>query len=272
VREVRRTLSACRAKTGFTADHVVMVGGGSRLRGLASYIAEKLGVHVELLSQEQSLAILGEVAHRAAIDTSALAYGVALDGSSAKPSFDLRQGSLAFKADLSFLRTKVRTLAVAVVVMMAFGILSAKTGISKLRASEETLDRRVALESVEALGEQMTAIEVLDKVGTTVQRNGQVSPVPSMTAYDMLVAFNEALPPRDKAVLDVKEIDIEPGKIVVKASSSLFEQTTALQGIKNLEESLKASKCFTDFSSPESQPSTDDSRQFTLNIKSKCNN
>ena len=272
VRELRRTLQACRAKTGFSAGRVVLVGGGSRLRGLAAYLGEMLGVPVELLSQERSIALLGDVANKAALDTCALAFGVALDGSSAKPSFDLRQGSLAFKADMSFLRSKVRYLAVAAVAMMAFGVLAAKTGISKLREAEETLDRRVALESVEALGEQMTAIEVLDDPKVLkVERGGRDSPVPEMTAYDMLVAFNEALPKRDKAVLDVEEIDIEPGKIAVKASSSVFEETTALQGIKNHEETLKASKCFTDFSSPESQPAKDDSRQFTLKIKSKCN-
>jgi general secretion pathway protein L len=270
VRELRRTLHACRAKTGFGAEKIVLVGGGSRLRGLAPYLAEKLGVHVELLTQELSVAVLGEVAHTAPLDTCALALGVALDGSSAKPSFDLRQGTLAFKADMSFLRTKVRTLAVALVAMMAFGVLSAKTGISKLRSAEEVLDRRVALESVEALGEQLTAIEVLDQVGE-VEKSNRESPVPEMTAYDMLIAFNAALPKRDEAVLDVSEIDIQPGKIMVKASSSVFEETTALQGIKNLEKSLKASKCFSDFSSPESQPSKDESRQFTLKIKSECN-
>ncbi len=270
VRELRRTLHACRAKTGFSADQIVLVGGGSRLQGLAAFLAEKLGVRVELLTQEVSVALLGEVAHTAALDSCALALGVALDGSSAKPSFDLRQGSLAFKADLSFLRTKVRTLAVALVAMMAFGVLSAKTGISKLRSAEETLDRRVALESVEALGEQLTAIEILDKVGTVESAN-RLSPVPEMTAYDMLIALNEALPKRDQAVLDVSEIDIQPGKIVVKASSSVFDETTALQGIKNLEKSLRDSMCFNDFPSPESQLSKDESRQFTLKIKSECN-
>jgi Tfp pilus assembly PilM family ATPase len=270
VRELRRSLSACRAKTGFSPEQLVLVGGGSRLRGLAPYLAEHLGLRVDMLSQEDSMRMLGEAASMGSLDTCALALGVAIDGASAKPTFDLRQGSLAFKADLSFLRTKVRTLAVAVVAMMAFGVISAKTGISKLRSAEETLDRRIALESAEALGEQLSASDVLDRVGP-VEKGAKVSPVPDMTAYDMLLAFNEALPKKDKAVLDVGEIDIQPGKVVVKASSSPFETTSALQGIKNLEESLKASKCFNDFSSPESQPAKNDSRQFTLTIKSDCN-
>jgi general secretion pathway protein L len=273
VRELKRTLSACRAKTGFEAGGVLLVGGGSRLRGIGPYLAENLGLPVELVSSETSMRILGESAASASLDTCALAVGVAIDGSSAKPSFDLRQGALAFKADLSFLRTKVRTLAIAAVAIMAFFVISAKTGISKLRKAEEILDRRVALESAEAIGESLSAKEVLERVGP-VKKGGKVklSPIPDMTAYDMLLAFNSALPKKDKAVLDVSEIDIKPGKLIVKAASSPLEGVSALQGIKNLEESLKASKCFKEFTSPESQPAANESRSFTLTIKSTCNN
>lgn len=270
VRDLKRTIKSCRAKTGFAAERIILVGGGSRLNGLAGYLSEELQVPTQLLSQEHSMQLLGPAASMASLDTCTLALGIALDGASAKPAFDLRQGALAFKADLSFLRTKVRSLAAAAVAIMAFGVLSAYTGVSKLRSAEETLDRRVALESAEAFGEPLSAGDVLDKVGP-VEAGRIVNPVPNMTAYDMLIAFNEALPPKDKAVLDVNEIDIKAGKVLVKASSSPFESTSALQGIKNLEESLRASKCFKDFSSPESQPGPNDSRQFSLTIKSSCN-
>ncbi|MCP4447081.1 MAG: pilus assembly protein PilM [Myxococcales bacterium] len=269
-RDLKRTINACRAKTGFTVERIVVVGGGSRLRGLPGYLAENLGLPVEQLRQEAGQALLGAAASSAALDTCALAVGVAMDGASAKPSFDLRQGALAFKADSSFLRSKVRTLATAAVAIMAFGVLSAYTGVSKLRAAEATLKTRVALESAAALGEQLSAADVLHRVGP-VENNSRMSPVPSMTAYDMLMAFNAALPKKDKAVLDVTEVDIQSGKLVVEASSSQFEETSALQGIKNLEASLKASDCFKDFMSPESQPGKNDSRTFTLTIKSGCN-
>ena len=177
---------------------------------------------------------------------------------------------MAFKTDLSFLRTKIPAIAISLVAIMAFGVVSAMTGVSKLRSAEETLDRRIALESSEAWGEQLSASDVLDRVGPVESRT-KGSPLPSMTAYDMLIAFNEALPKKDKAVLDVSEIDITKGKVVVKATSESFDEVTALQGIKNLQESLKASKCFKDFSSPESQPGANNTRQFSLTIKSECN-
>ncbi len=270
VRDLHRTIKSCRAKTGFSPERLLLVGGGSRLAGLPAYLEEQLQVPVALVGQEHSIHLLGPAASMASLDTSALALGIAMDGASAKPAFDLRQGALAFKADLSFLRTKVRSIAAALVAIMAFGVLSAYTGVRKLRGAEETLDRRVALESAEAFGEQLSATDVLERVGP-VDGGRIVNPVPAMTAYDMLLAFNEALPAKDKAVLDIKTVDIKPGKVLVKASSSPFDEVSALQGIKNLEESLKASKCFKDFPSPESQPGANDTRQFSLTIKSTCN-
>ncbi|MBL4632290.1 MAG: pilus assembly protein PilM, partial [Kofleriaceae bacterium] len=96
MREIRRTLQACRAKTGYTAEEIVLVGGGSRLSGMAPYLSEGLKIPVRLLSQENVMSMLGDCAATASLDTCSLALGVATDGASAKPSFDLRQGALAF--------------------------------------------------------------------------------------------------------------------------------------------------------------------------------
>ncbi len=271
-REIRRTIQSCRAKTGFVVEELILVGGGSRLRGVAAYFSEKLRLRVRHLDSAVSAGLLGEAASQASLDTCFLALGVSMDGASAKPSFDLRQGALAFKGDMSFLRTKVRTLAAFAVIVMAFGVVAAYAGMRKLRKAEETLNKRVALESLAAFGEQLDAEGVKYAVGP-VRKHGKKGPLPKMTAYDVLIAFNAALPKKDETVIDVKDIDITPGKIVVKATSSPVGEIDALQGIKNLEKSLKESECFKDFKSPKSNPSSKDkdNREFTLTIKSECN-
>src|SRR5262249_14817388 len=43
-RDLRQTLAACRARTGFQPIAALLVGGGSRLRGMASYLTEQLGI------------------------------------------------------------------------------------------------------------------------------------------------------------------------------------------------------------------------------------
>lgn len=268
-RDLRRTLSACLAKTGASVERVVLVGGSARLRGLASFLSEQLHVPVECISPEDNGRILGQAALGGSYaDVACLAAGVAFEGAGGRPAFDLRQGALAYKGDLSLLRAKASQLAIASLAVVVFALISGWTGLQKLRSAEETLDRRVALESTEAFGEKLDAEAVLARIGP--EEGGAASPIPAMTAYDLLLAFDAALPPKDEVTLDVEEIEIKGGKLTVKAASSPTGDKSALQGIKSLEQSLRASKCFKDFSSPESQPGANDSREFTLTIKTDC--
>jgi general secretion pathway protein L len=276
VRDLRQSLLACRAKTGATAERVLLVGGGSRLRGLASYLSEQLHMQVGLLGPAEDHAVLGSRLQGlgARADVAFLAAAIAFDGASGRPTFDLRQGDLAFKADLSFLRAKAMPLAAAAIVVVAFAAVSAYANLYKLRKSEAALDKRLALESAEVFGKPLSAAAVLGRVSP--QGDADENPMPKRTAYDLLLALNLAMPGKDQIKIDIQDLDIKPGKIVVRAVSGQTEARDALQGIKLLEESLKKAgspgklKCFGDFPTPESQPGPDGTRNFTLTIKTTC--
>ena len=268
-RDLRRTLSACRAKTGATVDRVLVVGGSARLRGFAAFLTGELQLPVQAITPEDNLEILSGAASGAYADVAALAAGVCFEGAGGRPAFDLRQGPLAYKSDLGFLRVAAPKLAAACLTIVAFALVSGYARLHKLRHAERVLDERVLLEATAALGEPHTADEVLAEIGPA-DTAGAVSPIPEMSAYDLLLAFNEVLPQKTEVTLDVKELEIGPGKLVMKASSSPTAEASALQGIKKLEEALKASKCFKEFASPESQPGANDSRDFTLTIQTKC--
>jgi general secretion pathway protein L len=279
VRDLRQTLLACRAKTGATAERVVLVGGGSRLRGLASYLSEQLQMPVSLLGPDEDQAILGArlaggLGVRA--DVAFLAAGVALEGASGRPAFDLRQGDLSFRADLSFLRAKAVPLAAAAIVVVAFAAISSYANLYKLRKSETALDKRLALESAEVFGSALSASEVLDRVSPQAGSANE-NPMPKMSAYDLLLALNAAMPSKEQVKIDVQDLDIKPGKIVVRAVSAKVAEREALPGIKLLEEALKKfespgkQKCFADFPAPESRAGPDGTtREFTLTIKTPC--
>ena len=268
-RDLRQTLLACRAKTGATVERCLLVGGGARLRGLTSYLGEQLQLPVGALGPAEDHAILGPrlAGLGARADVACLAVGVALEGASGRPTFDLRQGDLAFKADLSFLRAKAVPLAAAALLIIAFAAVSAYANLFRLRKAEKALDKRLAVESAEVFQRQMSAKEVLDQVSPTGPGD---NPMPKMTAWDLLLAFNTALPPKEEVKIDIEDIDIKQGKITVKAVSAPTATQNALAGIKTLEASLKKSKCFADFPSPQSQPGRDDNREFTLTIKTPC--
>jgi general secretion pathway protein L len=270
-RDLRQTLLACRAKTGATVERCLLIGGGARLRGLASYLGEQLQMPVGALGPAEDHAILGPrlAGLGARADVACLAAGIAMEGASGRPAFDLRQGDLAFKADLSFLRAKAVPLAAAALLIIAFAAVSAYANLFRLRKAEKALDKRMAVESAEVFGKPISAKEVLDQVSPSGGAAGS-NPMPKMTAWDLLLAFNAALPPKEEVKIDVEDIDIKQGKITVKAVSAPTATQNALAGIKTLEASLKKSKCFADFPSPQSQPGRDDNREFTLTIKTPC--
>ena len=276
VRDLRQTLLACRSRTGATAERVLLVGGGSRLRGLASYLSEQMQIPVRLLGPAEDHAILGPRLQGlgARADVSFLAAGIAFEGASGRGAFDLRQGDLSFKADLSFLRAKAMPLVAAAIVMVAFAAISGYANLYKLRKSEAALGKRLALESAEVFGSPLSATQVLQRVSP----QGDDNPMPKMTAYDLLLALSAAMPGKDQVKIDVEEVDIKPAKITVRAVSAKMDDThDALLGIKMTEDALKKwtspgkLKCFAEFPPPESQPGKDGgTRSFSLTIKTPC--
>jgi Tfp pilus assembly PilM family ATPase len=164
-RDLRQTLAACRARTGFMPIAALVVGGGSRLRGIGSFLAEQLGVPTWRLTQDDIVALAGprigaQGAIALPIDTAALTVGMAYDAAGGRPQFDLRSGQLASKMDLSFLRAKAVSVGVGVLAIAAFAATAAYADLYRLRKNEKTLATRLANESTEVFGSQKTAEEI----------------------------------------------------------------------------------------------------------------
>ena len=150
-RDLRQTLAACRARTGFTVSAVLLVGGGSRLRGLSSFMTEQLAIPTWRIGSDDAAALAGpRIAAEAAqypIDSAAMTIGMAYDAAGGRPQFDLRSGSLAVKVDLSFLRAKALPLGAALIAVLAFASVSAYANLYRLRKAEKTLTTRLNAES-----------------------------------------------------------------------------------------------------------------------------
>ncbi len=262
--DIKRTLNSCRAKTGISIGEIVLVGGGSRLRGLASFLAEKLRVPAMTLSASDAAAILGDKAMQQGVsaDIACLAAGVAFEGATGRPHFDLRQGELAYKADLSFLRQKATSLAAVVLVLIAFVAVNAYASLYKLRTAEQNLDTRLALETSELFGQSMTASDALAKAASG--ETGGDSPVPKMSAYDILLEISNSLPDRKDVTINVTNLDIKPGKITLKADAASNAE------IDKIEEALGKIDCFKEISRGSTSVGTNDVRNFSFSIKSSC--
>jgi general secretion pathway protein L len=259
--DLKRTLSSCRAKTGASVTQVMLVGGGSRLRGLASYLTDKLHIPVTTLDQKDGDEVLGAQLAGVPVDVACLAAGVAFEGSTGRPHFDLRQGELAYKADLSFLRQKATVLAAGLLVLLAFAMANGFAALYALRADERALTQRLAVETTEVFGAQLSAAETLNRTGGTIA--ARKSPLPKMSAYDILLEINNQLPDGKAVQLDVREVDIKAGKIMIKATVQSAAQ------IDEIEEQLKKVDCFK-VSRGNTSVGADDLHEFSFTINSTC--
>ena len=230
-RDLRQTLAACRARTGFTPIAALLVGGGSRLRGLASFLTEQLGIPAQRLTGEDTIALAGprlgaEVVGNAPIDSAALTIGMAFDAAGGRPLFDLRSGSLAVKVDLSFLRAKAVPLGAAALTIAAFAAGSAYADLYRLRKAEKVLSARLATESEAQFGEARTADAVLETNGPA--GISQVSPMPKLSAYDILLDVSAHVPTKDKITLDLERLTIDDTKIDINGTTKSSEEIDLL--------------------------------------------
>jgi Tfp pilus assembly PilM family ATPase len=240
-RDLRQTLAACRARTGFAPIAALLVGGGARLRGLGSFLTEQLAMPAWRVTPDDAMALVGprlaEQAPNLPVDAAAMTIGMAFDCAGGRPQFDLRSGALAVKVDLSFLRAKAVPLGAAVLAVAAFAAVSAYADLYRLRKAEKTLNTRIANETQELFGASKTADEVLAMNGPGGAL-GSMSPLPKMSAYDIMLEINSHIPPKDKITLDVDTLNIDPQKIEIDGSAKTPEEIDLLVG------ELKKVECF----------------------------
>jgi Tfp pilus assembly PilM family ATPase len=267
-RDLRQTLAACRARTGFTASAVLLVGGGSRLRGMASFLTEQLGIPAWRPGAEDIAALAGprlaaevaSVGHP--IDSAAMAVGMAYDAAGGHPHFDLRSGALAVKMDLSFLRAKAVPLGAAVLSIAAFAVVSAFADLHRLRKAEKVLTQRIAADSAEYWGKPRTYQEILNLTPTSA--GTAASPLPKMSAYDILLEISSKVPAKEKITLDVDKLDINEQKVDLEGTVKTPEELDLLQA------ELKSIKCFEQVTRGPTTTEKDGVKKFKFNIVAKC--
>ncbi|MBK9030095.1 MAG: pilus assembly protein PilM [Myxococcales bacterium] len=264
VRELRQSLAAARAKTGVEVGRVIVCGGGSRLRGLTGFIADELKLPVATITAADAATFLTpRLAEAGAVDGGALAVATALDVAGGRASFDLRQGPLAFKVDMTFLKTRLMQIGAAALVVMAFAGGSAYASMKTLRKAEKTLTQRVATESAEVFDGQPKTVKALLSLSGGSGGNGE-SPMPKMSAYDLLLEINGKLPTRDKITLNVTSIDIKDNKVNLEGSAKTPEEIDALEG------ALKSITCIKEISRGPSKSGKDGEKLFSFAMRTEC--
>jgi general secretion pathway protein L len=267
VRDLRQTFAGSRAKTGVAPAAIVLCGGGSRLRGIASFFAEHLGLPVRVLSDLNAAQLTGpKLVDRSAVDAAAITVGLLHDSLNGRPLFNLRQGPLAVKVDLSFLRTKMWAIGAAAVAVATFAAGSAYANMYRLRSAEKVLQQRLADETTQYFGTKKTAAEVLQAGGGTGGGSAPgVSPMPKLTAYDVMLDISAQVPAKDKITLDIYRLDITNDKVDLEGTAKKAEEIDLFQG-----ELKKKIPCFKEITRGTTESGENGVQRFKINIKSEC--
>ena len=266
-RDLRQTLAACRARTGFQPIAAIVVGGGARLIGMASFLGEQLGIptwrpNTDDLAALAGNRLVGDLATMP-VDAAAMTVGAAYDAAGGRPSFDLRSGSLAVKMDLSFLRAKAVPLGASALAIAAFAAGAAYANLYRLRKAEKVLAARLATESAEHYGAAKTATEIIKSNDGSPSGGGAGgSPMPKMSAYDVLVEISSKIPAKDKITLDIDQLTIDTEKIFLKASTKTSEE------IDLLKTQLRGIDCVKDINL--GAVTAGDRQSFTFTLSSQC--
>ena len=265
-RDIRQTLAACRAKTGFAPLAAILVGGGARLRGIGSFLTEQLAIPAWRLTADDTGALAGPRlvgnAINLPIDSAAMTVGMAYDAAGGRPQFDLHSGG-GGSLDFSFLRQKAVPLGVSVLAVAAFAAFSAYADLYRLKKAEKTLNTRLAAETTEMYGSARTAGEVLNSTGAA-GGGAAASPVPKMTAYDLLLEVNSHIPGKDKITLDVDKLEIDNEKVDMSGTVKTPEELDALAS------ELKKSDCFKEIQRGPTDTLEGGIRKFRLTMPVKC--
>jgi general secretion pathway protein L len=264
-RDIRQTLSACRAKTGWAPVAAIIVGGGSRLRGIGSFLTEQIGIPTWRMNQDDVVSVAGmrlaAQATQLPIDSAALTVGMAYDAAGGRPMFDLRSGDLAAKMDLGFLRQKAVPLGAALVAIFAFAGISAYADLYRLNKEQKILASRLASDSEEVFHEKRTAAAVL---GSKRAAGALTSPLPKMSAYDIMLEISKTVPGKDKITVDITSLEIDDQKVEISGSGKTSKD------IEDLASELKKIECFKEVSLGNTDTSADGTKTFKISITGQC--
>ena len=298
VRDLRQTLASVRATGGTDISRLQVTGGGARLKGLLPFLEQELGMPVSYLvvpnvmqggapldasavlaslraadtdqsrdgtvDSELDVAMTMRLPRLASDSTPfAQATAIALAASRGEREIDLRRGPFVYRANFSVLRQKAMHLGLLGAALLAVVGLDVYASLSNLGAERKQLDAQLKTATQEIFGQPRTDAKEV----ALAMRKGfreELAPVPRATAFDLFEQISKRVPAADRIKLDIAEIDIRPKKTFIKGT---VDSATAVDEIA---ERLKEIDCYEEVSKGAVTEVSDESKQFTLNVTSKC--
>jgi Tfp pilus assembly PilM family ATPase len=269
VRELRQTLGSFAVKDKAPVEELLLVGGGSRLTGLAGYLEDELGIPVRPLlapaetkeGPDEDLVLITPEPSDA--DRFVLADAIAHVGARGARELDLRRGEFQYRASFSIVRQRAPHLLMLAASLLACAGIHAAITLRRLSAEQRVLKTQFQAAAKELFGP--TRMEAAD-VTAALRRSqkDEMVTLPKATAYDLLDEISRHIPPADKVKIDIDDLDIRAKKTSIKGTID------SAAAVDEIVAKLKEIECFEDISKGPITEVSGGAKQFSLAITSKC--
>lgn len=263
VQELRRTLQVIRKERKVRVTRLDLVGGGSRIRNLAPYLAEQLNVPVALaLAVDQAVERQIEGPRRSAF---ALALGLALRPANLTgvPRIDLRVGEFTFSGQLEQFRARLPFMAATGAGLLVLLLVSVAANYRTVIEREAQVDESFCAVTKEVVGQEIC--EPSRAISVMQSPNSELGSfrLPEVTAYTIAAELSHRVP--DELPVKLYDIDITPDRARIEGEADSFDT------VDKLVAAYADSDCLSDIKKDQiRKKSTGTGIEFKINMQVTC--
>jgi len=221
VRELRRTLQAIRKERRIHVERIDLVGGGARIRNLASFLCEQLNLPVgEAKVVEQSVERQVESGRAGAF---ALALAVALRSTpgALMPRIDFRRDEFAFAGSLENFRSRVPVMAACVGGLMLLLLISVAVQYRAVVEREAVIDQAFCDITREVVGREICEPSLALSVMASPDSELGSFELPERSAYVTLAELSQRVP--EGVEVTIEEVQVTSDRAQVEGSADSFD-------------------------------------------------
>jgi Tfp pilus assembly PilM family ATPase len=264
LRELRRTIVSIRAEKRVRLARIDLVGGGSRVRNLASRLAEELGVPTQhgLAADQLVEQAVPDAARRPAFAL-AMAACLRAAGDARVCTIDLRQGELAFSGRMEGLKDRLPTMFAAAALLLVLLGVNAAVSYRDIVRREKDLDQEFCKVTKAIIGREICEPKsAMAAMRQPASELGNVK-LPERSALNVAADLSELTP--TGVNVEVEELDITPDRAKISGESPSFD------AVDSLVQEYAKDKCFSEIKKSKLRKKADgDKIEFQLSMNTEC--
>ena len=245
--EVRRMIASLQRKFSAPFKTLYVTGGGAQLNGIIEFLKHRLHLDVQRLDLdhiETAEEVVWPVEQQ---DEYLKALALALRGTynSRFSQINLRKGEFSFKGDLQFLKERLGSIFVGVLILLFLFLTSVATKFYVLSVENQRLQVKAEESCRKILGQSISdpnrcVLIMLDEI-QKVSGTGKKAIIPKVSSYDVFLEVYD----RVAKLIKRKNVKVEIGTMRIDAGRFDIEgETTSYGAVDQIQKRLSTYRCF----------------------------